>query len=57
MEFEFAKNHEEAEKKQKLWWLSLTPEQRWKSNWEHVKFLSESIPGFLDYESDDYILR
>lgn len=57
MEFEFAENPEVAEEKQKQWWLSLTPEERWRSNWEHVKFLSGCIPGFLDARTDDYILE
>lgn len=57
MEFEFAASFEEAEQKHRDWWLSLTPEQRWKANWKHVEVLAKLNPNYLKYESENFVLR
>lgn len=57
MEFDFATSFDEATQKHQDWWLNLTPEQRWKANWEHVKVLASLNPDYLKYEPDNYVLR
>lgn len=39
MEFWFAKDFKETKAIHDAWWLTLTPAQRWKSNWAQVDFL------------------
>jgi hypothetical protein len=54
MEFEFAKDFKTAEQKQKEWWLSLTPAQRWEANWKHIQLLKDSnLTFFNEYFSQE----
>ena len=57
LSFEFAKDFSEAEESHKLWWLSLTPEQRWNSNWKQVELLFRSNKSLFAFEPNRYVLR
>jgi hypothetical protein len=52
-EFDFATDFKTAEEKQQEWWLSLTPAQRWKANWELVEFLLSSNPDIFNRQSEE----
>jgi hypothetical protein len=54
---EFAKDFEESEELHKNWWLSLSPEQRWKSNWKQIELLYNSNKSLFEFEPNRFILR
>jgi hypothetical protein len=57
MEIEFASGFSDAEEKHKQWWFSLTPEQRWESNWKQVELLFNSNKSLFTFEPDRFVLK
>ena len=57
-EFVFHKNHEAAEKAHQEHWLSLTPYERWKANWEMIRLLYKNNPPVkTESEKNRFVLK